>query len=61
VFDVGLLVLVEMDFEEPGSVKPDPDTLANDLSRVNKVVEDGVVNGNQCTGPRKLLIYSLYF
>jgi len=59
VFDVGLLVLVEMDLEESGSVKPDPDTLANDLSRVNKVVEDGVVNGNQCTGPRKLFIYSL--
>ncbi len=56
MFDVGLLVLVEMNLEESGSVKPDPDTLANDLSRVNKVVEDGVVNGNQCTGPTSLLL-----
>ena len=51
VFNVGLLVLVQVDLEESGAVKTDPGALANDLGGVDQVIEDGVVNSNQGTGP----------
>ena len=53
MFNVGLLVLVQVDLEESGAVKTDPGTLANDLGGVDQVIEDGVVNSNQGTGPGK--------
>jgi hypothetical protein len=52
VFNVGLLVLVQVDLEESGAVKTDPGALANDLSGVDQVIENSVVNGNQGTEPR---------
>ena len=53
VLNVGLLVFVEMNLEESGSVELDPDTLANDLGGVDEVIEDRVVNGDQGAGPRR--------
>ena len=51
VLNVGLLTLVEVDFEEPGTIKPDAGSLANDLSRVDKVIENGGVDSNQGARP----------
>ena len=51
VLNVGLLTLVEVDFEEPGAIKPDAGSLTNDLSRVDKVIENGGVDSNQGARP----------
>ena len=51
VLNVGLLTLVEVDFEEPGAIKPDAGSLSNDLSRVDKVIENGGVDSNQGARP----------
>ena len=56
MFNVGLLVLVQVDLEESGAVKTDPGALANDLGGVDQVIEDGVVNSNQGTGHGSLLL-----
>ncbi len=56
VFDVGLLVLVEVDLEEPGTVEPDADALAHDLGGVDEVVEDAVVHGHQGAAAGTLLL-----
>ena len=56
MLDVGLLVLVQMDLEEPGAVQLDPDPLSDDLGGVDEVVEDGVVHGHQGAGDGPLLL-----
>ena len=56
MFDVGLLVLVQMDLEEPGAVQLDPDPLADDLGGVDEVVEDGGVHGHEGAGAGPLLL-----
>jgi hypothetical protein len=56
VFNVGLLVLVQVNLEEPGSVQPDPDPLAHDFGGVDEVVEDGVVHGDERARPGPLLL-----
>jgi hypothetical protein len=48
VLNVGLLVFVEVNLEESGSVKANPDSLSNNLGRVDQVIENGVVDGHQC-------------
>ena len=53
MFNVGLLVLVQVDFEESGTVETDSGALAHNLSGVHQVIEDGVVNSDQGTRPRK--------
>ena len=54
MFDVGLLVLVEMNLEEPGAIETDPDTLANNLGRLDEVIENGIVHSHQGAGPDKI-------
>merc|ERR1712183_575134 len=41
VLDVGLLGLVQVDLEQTGAVQTDPNSLANNLGRVDEVIEDG--------------------
>ena len=59
MFDVGLLVLVEMNLEEPGAIKTDPGALANNLGRVDEVIENGIVHSHQSAGPGKIEIYKI--
>ena len=47
MLNVGLLVFVEVNFEESGSVKTNPDSLSNNLGRVDQVIENGVVDSHQ--------------
>jgi hypothetical protein len=54
VFDVGLLVLVEMNLEEPGAIETDPGAFANNLGRVDEVIENGIVHSHQSTGPEEI-------
>ena len=56
VFNVGLLIFIEVDLKKPGAVQPDADALAHDLGRVNEVVQDGVVDGHQRTAAGTLLL-----
>ncbi len=56
MFDIGLLVLVEMNLEEPGAIETDPDALANNLGRVDEVIENGIVHSNQSAGPEMVKI-----
>ncbi len=56
MLDVGLLVLVEVHLEQPGSVQSDPDPLANNLGRIDQVVQDGVVHGHQGAAAGALLL-----
>merc|ERR1719230_1771489 len=49
VFNVGLLIFIQMNLEETGAVKTESDPLANNFCRVHKVVEDSTVNSYQST------------
>ena len=56
VFDVGLLGLVQVDLEQAGTIQTDPDSLANNLSWVDKVIQDVVVDSLQSSGSWSLLL-----
>lgn len=44
-----------MNFEKTRSVAPVTDSLANDLSWVDNIIEDGIVHVSQCTADGSLL------
>jgi len=56
VLNVGLLGLVQVDLEEASSVQADPDPLSNNLSWVDKIIQDSCMNGHQGAGPGALLL-----
>lgn len=56
VLNGGLLGLVEMDLDESRAVELDARALANDLSRVDEVVERVLVHGRQRAASRTLLL-----
>ena len=56
MFNGGLLALVQVNFEEPGTVQTDPGSLSDDFSWVNKIVQYGVVHGSQGPAHRSLLL-----
>lgn len=55
MFDGGLLVLVQMHLNQLGAVELDTDTLANDFSREDKILQDGIVDSGQSAGAWTLL------
>ena len=61
VFNVGLLVLVQMNLEQTGTVKTETNPLADNFCRVNKVVEDSIVNSHQSTTAWTLLLLPVHF
>lgn len=61
MFDVGLLVLVKVNLEEPGAIELYPDPLAHNLGRVDEVIQDGIVHSHQGTGPGSLLLLLVAF
>merc|ERR1719203_2121203 len=61
VFNVGLLVLVQMNLEQTGTVKTETNPLSDNFCRVNKVVEDSIVNSHQSTTARTLLLLPVHF
>merc|ERR1719378_1091413 len=56
VFNIGLLGLVQMNLKETGSIKPDLDSLSNNLSWVDEVVQDAVMDGQEGAGSWPLLL-----
>ena len=56
VFNVSLLALVQMTFEQARSIQLDPDPLANNLCWVDQVIKDGIVNSLKSSGPGSLLL-----
>ena len=60
VFNVGLLVLVQMNLEQTGAVKTETNSLADNFCRVNKVVEDSIVNSHQSTTAWTLLLLPVH-
>ena len=56
MLNVGLLGLVQVDLEQAGTIKTDPDPLANNLSWVDKIIQDGVVDSLESSGPGSLLL-----
>ena len=44
VFNVGLLVLVQMNLDQACGIQPDANSLANNLSRVDQVFQNGVMH-----------------
>ncbi len=61
MFDVRLLVLVQVDLEESGTVEAEPDPLANDLCGIDEVIEDGAVHGDERAAARTLLFLLVHF
>ena len=61
MFNVGLLILVQMNLEKAGSVKTESDPLADNLSRVHEVVKDSTVHGDQGTAAGSLLLLLVHF
>lgn len=56
VLDGRLLVLVQMHLHQLAAVQLDADALANDLGRIDQILEDGVVDGGQRARTRTLLL-----
>lgn len=56
VLNVRLLVLVQVDLEQPGTVQTNSGPLSHDLGGVDEVVKDSVVDRNQCPGDGPLLL-----
>ena len=50
-----------MDLEESSAIEPDSDPLADDLRRVNEVVENRVVHSQQRARPRAFLLQLVHF
>ena len=61
VFNVGLLILVQVDLEKSATVQSDADSLADDFGRVDQVVKDGVVDCGQRTTTGSLLLQLVRF
>ena len=59
VLDVGLLRLVQVYLKEPRTVEPDPRAFTDDLGRVDEVVQDSVVDGDERPVTRPLLLVKL--
>ena len=55
VLNGGLLTFVQMDFDQFGAVQLDTNTLADDFSRVDQVVQSVLVHGRQCATDWSLL------
>lgn len=55
MFDGGLLVLVQVHLNQLGAVELDTDTLANDFSREDEILQDGIVDSGQSAGAWTLL------
>ena len=56
MLNVGLLALVQVAFEQAGSVQLYPDPLAYNLCWVDEVIQDVVVDGLQGARPGSLLL-----
>ena len=56
VLDVGLLRLVQVDLDELGAVEFDARALANNLGRVDEIVERRLVHGRERAADRSLLL-----
>lgn len=54
MLDVRLLILVQVNLEEPRSVETNADSLSNDLCWVDEVIEDGIVDSHKSAGPEKV-------
>ena len=50
------IVLTKYYLEETGSIKTNSDSLSDNLSRVNQIVQDGVVDSHQGAAPGSLLL-----
>lgn len=56
VFNGGLLVLVQVHLDQLRSVQLDAHTLADDFSREDQILQDGIVDGGQSAGSWTLLL-----
>ena len=45
-----------MDFEESAAIKPDADTLANNIGGVDQIIQDTGVHTGQCSAANKEII-----
>lgn len=52
VFNVGLLILVQMNLDQACGIKPDTNSLANDLSREYQVFKNSIMHRCQSTARR---------
>jgi len=53
--NASLFLLVEDNLQDLAAIFLGAETLADNFNRVDKICEDGVVNGSQCSGTRSLL------
>ena len=61
MFNIGLLVLIQMHLEQASTVETESDPLANNFCRVDEVIKDGAVYSNQSTATRTLLLLLVHF
>jgi hypothetical protein len=55
VVNASLLLLIEDNLQDLAAIFLGAETLADNLNGVDKICEDGVVNGSQCPGTGSLL------
>ena len=56
MLNVGLLVLIQMTFEQTSSIQLDPDSFPDNLSGINEIIQNAVVDSLQGAGPGSLLL-----
>lgn len=55
MFNCGLLIFVQMYFNQLGTIELDPDTFANNFCGEYQIFQDGIVDGSQGAGSWALL------
>lgn len=55
MINTALLLFIENDLQQLGAIFLGTETLADNLNGVDKIVEDGIVDGGQCSGTGSLL------
>ena len=61
VFNIGLLILIQMHLEQSSSVKTESDSLADDFCRIDEVIKDSAVYSDQSAATRTFLLLLIHF
>ena len=61
MFNIGLLILIQMHLEQASTVETESNPLANNFCRVDEVIKDGAVDSNQSAAAWTLLLLLVHF
>ena len=61
MFNIGLLILIQMHLEQASTVETESNPLANNFCRVDEVIKDGAMHSHQGAATGTLLLLLVHF